>query len=263
VTTVSVIIATWNRSASLERAVRSALSQSHPPLEVLVCDDGSTDDTEQVVRSFGDSRVIWLPGERAGRPAIPRNRGIGNSRGEWLAFLDDDDVWLPEKLEIQLLEAARQPCRAVCSDAWRVRPSTASGAETLIGGHGRVLTFNAMLAGNPVICSSMMLKREVAAATGGFPERQELAAIEDYALWLRVADVTDIAYLACPLISYTDDPGASIRRNGVTVFRQRQLVMDSFIAWKRDNGWWSSLNYWKVRALIIRERLALCRAESK
>jgi len=263
VSTVSVIIATFNRSKLLELAVRSALSQTRPPLEVLVCDDGSTDDTERMVRSIGDSRVIWLPGERAGRPAIPRNRGIRNSRGEWLAFLDDDDVWLPEKLEKQLLEAERKSCSAVCSDAWRVRPGTVPDTERLIGGQDRLLTFRDMLAGNLVICSSMMLKKEVAIAAEGFPELRELAAMEDYALWLRVADVTDIAYLACPLVSYTDDPDASIRRDGVTVFEQRQLVMNSFISWKGIKGWWSSLNYWCIRARTVFDRTTPRRVPDK
>jgi glycosyltransferase involved in cell wall biosynthesis len=261
--TISVVIATWNRSAALERAVRSALSQSHPPLEVLVCDDGSTDDTEQVVRSMGDSRVLWLPGERAGRPAVPRNRGIRNSRGEWLAFLDDDDVWLPEKLEMQLLEAKRRRCLAVCSDAWRIAPGAVSHAKPLIGGQTRRFTFNDMLSANQVICSSMMLKREVATATAGFPELRELAAIEDYALWLRVADITDIAYLASPLLCYADDPDAGIRRDRMPVFLQRQLVMNSFLAWKGVSGLWGSVNNWKVGAHLILERIAEFRAWRK
>lgn len=252
-TSVSVIIATWNRSASLQRAVRSALAQTHPPLEVLVCDDGSTDDTEEVVRSLGDSRVIWLPGERAGRPAIPRNRGIRSSRGEWLAFLDDDDAWLPEKLELQLREAEDRGCRAVCSDAWRVTPGSQPGAEPLLGGHCRAIRFDDMLTVNHVICSSMMVRRDVAAAAAGFPEAEELRALEDYALWLKVADLTEIAYLARPLLNYTDAPDASIRKESVSVFEQRQLVMDTFLAWKGRSGSWSSLNYWKVRVRSLLE----------
>lgn len=254
VTSVSVIIATWNRSVSLERAVRSALVQTHPPLEVLVCDDGSTDDTEEVVRCLGDSRVIWLPGERAGRPAVPRNRGIRNSRGEWLAFLDDDDAWLPEKLELQLLEAGDRRCRAVCSDAWRVTPGSQPGAEPLLGAPGRPISFDDMLKVNHVVCSSMLVQRDLVAAAAGFPEAEELRAIEDYALWLKVADLTDIAYLARPLLNYTDVPGASIRKESVSVFEQRQLVMNSFLAWKGRSGSWSSLNYWKVRVCSLLER---------
>lgn len=230
-TTVSVIIATWNRSASLERAIRSALCQTHSPLEVLVCDDGSIDDTEQVVRSIRDSRVVWLPGERAGRPAVPRNRGIRASQGEWIAFLDDDDLWLPEKIERQLLGAARFSAQAVCSDAWRVGPGSV-GSELMIGGVGCRLTFSDLLRGNGVICSSMMVKKEIFKMASGFPEHPNLAAIEDYALWLRIADITAIAYVASPLLNYFDSPETSIRSKGITVYQQRKMVMNDFIAWR-------------------------------
>ena len=91
---VSVIIPTWNRAHTLPRAIESVLSQSLPILEVLICDDGSTDGTAEAVMAMArqDPRIRWLPGERGGRPAIPRNRGIRESRGEWLAFLDSDDA---------------------------------------------------------------------------------------------------------------------------------------------------------------------------
>src|SRR5262245_1813867 len=99
---ISVIIPTWNRAQSVKRAISSALRQTHPPHEILVCDDGSTDNTEEVVRAMGDSRVRWIAGPHAGCPAVPRNRGIAASKGDWIAFLDSDDAWLPEKLEAQI-----------------------------------------------------------------------------------------------------------------------------------------------------------------
>ncbi|GFO64362.1 glycosyltransferase [Geomonas paludis] len=253
-TTVSVIIATWNRSASLQRAVRSALAQSHSPLEVLVCGDGCTDDSREVIDAIGDSRVIWLPAERAGRPAVPRNRGIGRSSGEWLAFLDDDDVWLPEKLELQLREAYSSRCDAVCSDAWRVRPGAAPGAEALLGGKSTLLRFPDLLRENRVICSSMLVRREVVAAAAGFPEDERLRALEDYALWLRIADATDIAYLARPLLNYTDVPQGSIRKDSISEFEQRQLVMKSFLAWKGLAGGIST-NSLRLLACLLREKV--------
>jgi teichuronic acid biosynthesis glycosyltransferase TuaG len=248
---VSVVIPTWNRSALLERAIRSSLHQTHPPLEVLVCDDGSTDDAEQVVRSIGDSRVIWLPGERAGRPSVPRNRGIRASAGEWIAFLDDDDVWLPEKLEVQVREAESRRIAAVCSDAWRIRQET-EDVKSLIGGATTRLSFNDLLAENRVICSSMLVRRELVLNTGGFPEDRELTAVEDYALWLRVADQVEIAYLALPLLNYSDYPHSSIRRHGPAKSRQRELVFKDFLNWKQmSNDWWHSGNYWRVRLRLL------------
>ncbi len=92
---VSVIIPTWNAAATIKTAVLSALRQTYPPLEILVCEDGSTDNSKEIVESLNDARVRWLTGPHAGQPAIPRNRGIRKATGQWLAFLDSDDEWLP------------------------------------------------------------------------------------------------------------------------------------------------------------------------
>src|SRR5438552_105599 len=115
--TVSVIIPTWNRAATIGQAIRSALDQTHPPFEILVCDDGSTDNTEEIVRLFGNPKLVWLPNKRAGRPAIPRNAGLRNYRGEWVAFLDSDDEWAENKLEVQLAIARKRNVKALCTNA--------------------------------------------------------------------------------------------------------------------------------------------------
>lgn len=230
VTTVSVVIPTWNRSSLLERSIRSALAQSHPPLEVLVCDDGSTDDTEQVVRSIGDSRVRWLPGERAGRPAVPRNRGIRAGKGEWIAFLDDDDVWLPEKLEKQLAQLHGSGCRAVCSQALANDDLNGTDAYRL-GWTGPLLGFHDLLQGNRVICSTAMIHRSLLSSVQGFPEAAGLTSMEDYALWLRVATVTDFSFVSEPLAIYADAPQTSIRSVCTDAWQQKRLVLGDFIAW--------------------------------
>ncbi len=229
VTAVSVVIPTWNRSALLERAIRSALSQTHPPLEVLVCDDGSTDDSEKVVRSIDDSRVQWLTGERAGRPAVPRNRGIKASRGEWIAFLDDDDVWLPEKLERQLEKANRTGCLAVCCNAFRITPD--SETNHLLDWDSECLSFFDLLALNRVICSSVLIHNSLFDVVRGFSESPKLIVGEDYALWLRVSTQTDFAYNAEPMLQYKDDPENSIRNKGRSNNIQIKLVLNDFLDW--------------------------------
>ena len=232
---VSVIIPTWNRAELLGTAVRSALAQTVPPIEVLVCDDGSTDGSEEAIRALGDGRVRWIPGERGGRPAIPRNRGIRESRGEWLAFLDNDDEWLPDKLERQLHQAGQLGCRAVCSNAARVIPEKGAQGDYLAFAGDRI-GFDDLLAVNRVICSSAIIHRTVFAAVAGFPEAAALKALEDYALWLRVATVTDFGYCSAPLLVYRDDSGNSVRREGVTVWQQRKAVFADFLAWGENNN---------------------------
>ncbi len=83
---ISVVIPTWNRADTIEKAVCSALDQIVLPFEILVCDDGSTDGTEQIVKSIGDERVKWIPSPHSGRPALPRNRGIQRRQGGMAGF---------------------------------------------------------------------------------------------------------------------------------------------------------------------------------
>lgn len=103
-TKISVIIPTWNRAETLGKAISSALNQTFPPFEIVVCGvDGSPD--QEIFNLINDPRMRWIEGGRDGLASIPRNRGIKASRGEWLAFLDSDDEWLPDKLEKQLEHA--------------------------------------------------------------------------------------------------------------------------------------------------------------
>ncbi|HEX3110532.1 MAG TPA: glycosyltransferase family A protein, partial [Thermoanaerobaculia bacterium] len=97
---VSVVIPSYNYARYLGEAIDSALGQTLPPLEVIVVDDGSTDDTPAVLAAYGD-RIRVLRQKNAG-VAVARNSGIAAARGECVAFLDADDVWLPRKLELQI-----------------------------------------------------------------------------------------------------------------------------------------------------------------
>lgn len=104
---VSVVIPAYDAEGFLARAVESVLGQSIPPREILVVDDGSTDGTADVARRLGE-RIRYLRQENAG-PSGARNRGIGAAAGEWVAFLDADDWWLPRRLERGLAVAGRYP----------------------------------------------------------------------------------------------------------------------------------------------------------
>ena len=232
---VSVIIPTWNRAPTIIAAISSALGQSHPPLEVLVCDDASTDGTEAVVRGIGDPRVRWLPGPRGGRPAIPRNRGIAAACGEWLAFLDSDDEWLPDKLRQQFSVVSKLGVDAVCSNTWRVVPGVEARTPLLPPNDAR-LTWSDLARRNQVHCSSAVVRRSLFGAAHGFPESPELKVGEDYALWLRIATQTDFAYIGQPLMVYLDDPGNSVRADSLDGWSERVVVLRDFLTWSDDAG---------------------------
>ena len=109
----TVVIPTHNRSLLLKRAVESVLSQTFEDFELIVIDDHSTDDTASVVKSFTDHRMRYLTNQRTKGACGARNTGIFSAKGKWVAFLDDDDVWLPEKLKCQY------ECDTKCgADGW-------------------------------------------------------------------------------------------------------------------------------------------------
>lgn len=229
---VSVITPTFNRAAALERAVRGALAQTHAVHEVLVCDDGCTDDSRERMEAIGDARVKWIGGVRAGRPAVPRNRGIAAATGEWLAFLDDDDAWRGDKLTRQFAALQRHGAGAACSNARRIGPDGQelgpyfTGPEALYG-------LDELLPVNRVICSSVLVRRDLVLRAGGFPEAPALRALEDYALWLRLCLFTRFAYCPEALVDYTDAPAASVRRDPVPVDAQRDAVLSDLWQWGR------------------------------
>jgi glycosyltransferase involved in cell wall biosynthesis len=231
---VSVIIPTWNRAAAVVEAVGDVLGQTEPNFEVLVCDDGSTDDTRTRLQAIADPRLVWLDGPRSGCPAAPRNRGIARAGGEWIAFLDSDDRWLPTKLARQLEVASVAGVGAVSSNATRLRDGKPSGT---VVDHPRPLIRTAdLLSWNPVVCSSMVVRAEVLDRCGGFPEDRAHLAIEDHALWLRVAAITDIAFVPESLVIYRDEPTTSVRaRIEASADEQRLALYEGYRQWWRES----------------------------
>ena len=142
---VSVIIPTWNRANLLKKSIESALNQTMPSLEVLVCDDGSTDNTVEIVKNIKDSRVKLILGQHGGRPAIPRNRGLKIAKGEWITFLDDDDELLPQNLEKKLEVAKKTGYKAICEQSYILIPGNGIQDSILQSQNKEVINFYDML----------------------------------------------------------------------------------------------------------------------
>lgn len=233
---VSVIIPTWNRAKELPEAIRSALAQSHGQLEVLVCDDGSSDSSQEVVAAVGDTRVRWIAGPRAGLPAAPRNRGLDHARGEWIAFMDSDDCWLPDKLTMQLdrLQRSGGTLLASCGNALR-RYRQADQLQNGLLLEGRtvdtVLTLEQLLQDNQVITSTVLLHHSLLERIGKFPVQTGLKVGEDYAYWLRVASLTPLAFHGTALASYTDDPATSVRAHSRNEILVKLRIYRDYFGW--------------------------------
>jgi len=180
---VSVIIAAYNHAAFLEEAVNSVLSQGFPSLEVFVVDDGSEDETAIILAELEERGVRHRRQARAG-PAAARNAGVANTEGEWIAFLDADDLWLPGKLVTQLDELSRDPGAALCFGDVAVLETDGSRHSVTLSASGPPL-FVRLLWGNCLATPTVLLRRRCFLEVGGF--RPELQTGEDWDLWLRVA----------------------------------------------------------------------------
>jgi glycosyltransferase involved in cell wall biosynthesis len=195
---VAVVIPAFESAAFLPAALRSVHAQTQPPAEVVVVDDGSRD-ASAVVAARAGARVL-----RQGNagPGAARNHGIAVTRAELIAFLDADDVFLPEKLALQAAVLREPGVVACCSDAWLLRDGARAGRKNARRAVPRRLAFADLLAGNPIVCSSVVARRDAVLAAGGFDEDRTLIATEDYDLWLRLARLGTIVYLDQPLLEY-------------------------------------------------------------
>lgn len=183
----SIIIPTFNRADILPATIKSVLIQSLQDFEILIIDNGSTDNTERVVTDLCDRRIRYLKIDPTGGPATPRNIGIANALGSWLAFLDSDDLWYPDKLSL-VKEKALSGDFEFISHYQRLKDH--SGREQGIMGrrldrnpsYFELLTTENTFATSSVCVSRDFLEKEKIR----FREEKSYRAVEDYDLWLRI-----------------------------------------------------------------------------
>lgn len=226
---ISVVIPTYNRGKDLMRAIDSVLKQTYPVMEILVCDDGSTDNTKELVFALKNPIVKWVDCGKNGGPAIPRNTGIKQSNGSWIAFLDSDDSWIDTKLEKQMNVIRQYNSKAVSTNANRIIQGENKGAY-LIDTKKSISLIDLMYV-NSIICSSVLINKNLLLQTSLFPEEKKLIAIEDYALWLRVTKLSHFTYIDEALVNYCDSPNTSIRTNYDDSYDIFEIVFSNFKAW--------------------------------
>jgi glycosyltransferase involved in cell wall biosynthesis len=202
---VSVVIPTYNRLDILNDTLESVFSQSFSDFEVIVIDDGSTESLDPLVKQYED-RVTFIRLPHSGLPSIARNCGIRNARGQYIAFLDSDDLWLNEKLKIQVQVLSDHPeIVLVCSDAYILKPGSEEKMDKpYLNDRNEKAGFllNDVINNNFIITSTCMVRLEVFQRTGGFSEDPVFRGIEDYELWLRIARQYQIQYIPLPLAVY-------------------------------------------------------------
>ncbi len=185
----SVVIPTFNRAGLLGVALRSVLQQTCPDFELIVVDNGSTDETKISISRIGDSRIRYIFQEGSGSPASPRNHGILEARGNWIVFLDSDDTWDPRKLEVTQRKLSATSCDFLVHQQRLV--NSQGQIRGFMGPEENNLTYqNLLLTENKIATSSVAIRREFLQANNlMFNESTRYAAVEDYDLWLRVLAV--------------------------------------------------------------------------
>jgi glycosyltransferase involved in cell wall biosynthesis len=198
--TVSVVIPVHNAASFIEEAVESVLCQSVRPHQIIVVDDGSTDGTADILRTFGGR--IQVTSHRYGSAAASRNAGVARADGAWVAFLDADDVWLPEKLERQLALTADDRVGLVYTDRFNIGsrgnlPGIQSDIQPPYSGD---VFLDVLVHGNRITLSSVIVRTALFRALGGFSET--LRNAEDWDLWIRLSESHHVAVCLEPLVRY-------------------------------------------------------------
>ena len=204
---VSIIIPTYNRANFLIQSIQSVLNQTFTDFELIVVDDGSIDDTKKIVWKFvkKDKRIKYIYQENSGGTAGPRNTGIKYSAGNYLAFLDSDDQWLPEKLEEQvsfLKKSKDEKLGFIGCGALAIKKEN----EEIIAKYELPLSyrgniFNKILKKNFILTpSGIILKKEILKTIGNFDENFKM--ITDWDLWIRISKNYNFDFINKPLFKY-------------------------------------------------------------
>ncbi|MFN8278607.1 MAG: glycosyltransferase [Chitinophagales bacterium] len=180
----SIVIPTYNRAGFIEKTIQSVLEQTYGNFEIIVVDDGSTDNTAEVMRGIKDPRVHYYPKENAERAAA-RNYGARLAKGQYINFFDSDDLLLPHHLSTAVAVVERHQWPDVFYLNYEVR--SAEGERLRQPDHfaGSYFDMNEMEKGNLLSCNGVFLKKEVTEQFR-FNEDRQLSASEDYELWLRI-----------------------------------------------------------------------------
>jgi teichuronic acid biosynthesis glycosyltransferase TuaG len=227
---ISVIIPVYNSAHTLEEAISSAMAQSFKDLEILVLDDGSTDDSRRIARELADldDRIRLLPNEENRGVETTRNRGLDLARGEWIAFLDADDVWQPDKLEKQMLRLHQTGC-TLCYTGYSFidRDSRAIRQPYEVP---EVLTQRRFLAENVIGCSTALFQKpQTIRMRTGYGH-------EDYVFWLELL-------------------GAGYRATGINENLMRYRVMEASRSGDKKRA---AANRWKIYRQFL--GMAPCRS---
>lgn len=232
---VSVVIPAWNVEAVLEKTLESVSAQTFRDFEVIVIDDGSDDDTPQILEASA-RKWSWLRWERQINAGVAsaRSRGIELARGEWIAFLDADDLWLPEKLAFQIALIEQDPQLALVYCDVRNFSGERESKRSLFDerSHATGAVLRELFMNNFVYTSTVLLKKSALVQVGGFNSRHQVN--EDVDLWLRVAEHFNFGCVNEVLVKYRRAPGTLTRTHPYECLHRDLEIIDYWVRRRPD-----------------------------
>jgi len=230
---VSILTPAWNASAYIDATMKSVVEQTYSSWEWLIVDDGSTDNTCEIVSRYTDPRIRLIRKAHSGLPAAGRNAGLELASGKYIAFLDSDDVWLPEKLALQvaLLEQNEKVGLVFSPFAmWysgEAKPRRTVPETTFFPNPGRF--FRILCFRNQIGNSTVLLRRSLLQEYGKLDEDPAVRGCEDYELWIRLSYYTDFAFTPQALIWYRIHQN-SVSSNNTRNCRAAMRVIEKTVA---------------------------------
>jgi glycosyltransferase involved in cell wall biosynthesis len=220
---VSVIMPAFNSAKTIAASVDSVLAQTHPNVELVVVDDGSTDETPAILKAYG-GRIRVVRQANAGTAAAC-NAGVAAAAGEWVAFLDSDDLWLPSKLSRQIELCGQWQIShtdSLCFGDQMPEEVLRSSFEPPAAG----AALEKILVRNSITKSSVLMRKRLFEECGGFPARH--GAVEDWPLWIQACARSELGYLAEPLVRYRVHPQSKSMAYVRTLAAHREIIKEAF-----------------------------------
>jgi glycosyltransferase involved in cell wall biosynthesis len=231
---VSVVIPAFNAAATIGRALQSVVAQSFAPVEIIVVDDGCTDATGAIVSSYADRDVRLIRFAGNSGVSVARNAGIAAARGEYVAFLDADDAWLPDKLARQVAVLGANPKATLSTCACKIFKSDGSlrrefGFPPAYSDKGEI--WRLLLAATHIHTSCVVARRAALAAVGPFDV--SVVPSEDQDMWIRLAMLGDAEFVPDCLVDVFEQPGSLTVLHAANADRYELEVVRRHIAARR------------------------------
>lgn len=224
---VSVIITTFNSMRFFPETLESVLQQTFADIEVIVVDDGSSDGISDWIRSVEDSRIVFHTQSNQGVSSA-RNAGISLARGEYIAFLDGDDVWAPTKLERQVTVLDLDDEVGLVHTWLALMDEGSRLTGRVMKPHSEGEIWKEIVESNMIACSSVIVRRSCLDVVGTFDST--LIVAEDWDLWIRVAAAYRISVIKAPLVQYRIHPSSKSKRYPEMVEDFRKIIERAFQA---------------------------------